>query len=168
MDELEKDNNVKMKLIIQVTNYLWGGKKDSVYKKSYAHLLEHILLRNHKVKRKDDQNPEVAFYELARGIKESNMQIQEKKTCKSCDEVTRAIKTVPFVKLPNSKKKTQSVKLALAIYMGKAQPKKDETCETCSSSDLTSFLMSEAARCRQHRSGLSLPGNGNWRKNYYI
>ena len=50
--------------------------------------------------------------------------------------MTKATKTVPFVKLPNSKKKTQSVKLALAIYMGKAQPKKDEPCGTCSSSCL--------------------------------
>ena len=69
------------------------------------------------MKRRDEQNPEVAFYALTRGIKESNMQIQETKSCKSCPEVTKATKTVPFVKLPNSKKKTQSVKLALAIYM---------------------------------------------------
>ena len=79
MDELEKDKNVKMKLLVQVTNSLWGGNKDNVYKKSYAELLEHIIRRNSRVKRRDEQNPEVTFYELARGIKESNLEIQEKK-----------------------------------------------------------------------------------------
>ena len=133
----EEDFNADTdKYMIEVATNIWNEDSGDSGRRSYCSLVETLMAKNKRIKRREEQNPELFFSDMVKRANSFTINMQEKKTCNGCKNVDRISDKVSFIKFPPGKEKNRSVKMCLSQYQKTSTSMAVSPCSTCSAFEI--------------------------------
>ena len=94
----EEDFNADTdKYMIEVATNIWNEDSGDSGRRSYCSLVETLMAKNKRIKRREEQNPELFFSDMVKRANSFTINMQEKKTCNGCKNVDRISDKVFYV-----------------------------------------------------------------------